>query len=278
MEGRSHKGFQGGGRHSQLLRWLRIYHLGGRYWVRRLTGSKEDIIAGSQQVFLEPKVSDRFLAPSVDPNRKWSIIFSIPEDARVFSAPVGVDSYLRCLVTEKDQVVMNKVETPCLFNEAQQALDRVSVLHHETFLRYRDELTHHEAKVWELTERRDTYNLLNEKLQAELEVAQREHGEMAEQGRDIQAQVDKIQAEAEEFKKNMDILALKKKVVQAQLESAEAQLRAEKEKTLAQAKKIEELQSQLNSAISGKENLAKELKVDKSEAVVAKTEVDAKVA
>lgn len=84
-------------------------------------------------------------------------------------------------MTEEDQAVMDKVETPYLFNEAQQALNRASVLHHETFYRYREELTHHEAEVWYLTKKRDTYELLGEKLQVELEMARNEHAEMPKQ-------------------------------------------------------------------------------------------------
>nr|XP_016465642.1 PREDICTED: uncharacterized protein LOC107788473 [Nicotiana tabacum] len=73
-----------------------------------------------------PKLVNRFPAPSVDPERKCSITVSLSEDARVLSAPVGVASYLRCLVNEDDQAKMNEVDAPCLFNEAQQALNRVT--------------------------------------------------------------------------------------------------------------------------------------------------------
>ncbi|XP_070019328.1 uncharacterized protein [Nicotiana sylvestris] len=120
---------------------------------------------------------------------------------------------------------------------------KASVLHHETFLRYREEVIHHEAKI-----------------------------------REIQAQVDAIQAEAEEFKKNMDIFGSKKKVVQAQLESAKIQLRAAKEKASEQVKKIQALQSKLDMEISNKASLVDELEVTRSEAVVAITKADAKVA
>ncbi|XP_070008753.1 uncharacterized protein [Nicotiana sylvestris] len=179
-------------------------------------------------------------------------------------------------------------------------LEGASVLHHETFLRYREDLTHHEAGVRDLAEKRDTYKLLSEKLQADLETAWREHTEIADQvirvlhdsedKMDIVAnnpilqlrqrleqigkfksQVDTIQAEAEEFKKNMDILASKKEVVQAQQESAKTQLQAAKEKISVQVNKIEELQSLLDSAISDKENLAKELEADKSGVVMGRT-------
>ncbi|XP_070049457.1 uncharacterized protein [Nicotiana tomentosiformis] len=149
--------------------------------------------------------------------------------------------------------------------------NKASVLHHETFLRYREELTHHEAEVWDLTEKSDTYKLLSEKLQADL-VQQR-----LEQIGELQAQVDTIQAEAEEFKKNIDIFASKREAAQAQLESAETHIRATKEKASVQVKKIEELQSQLDLAISDKANLSNELEAAKSEVVVANTKADAKV-
>lgn len=73
-----------------------------------------------------PKLVNRFPAPSLIPHRNRSIIMSIPEDARFLYTPVVVASYLRCLVTEEDQAKMNEVEVPYLFNEAQQALNRVT--------------------------------------------------------------------------------------------------------------------------------------------------------
>ncbi|XP_070054778.1 uncharacterized protein [Nicotiana tomentosiformis] len=137
--------------------------------------------------------------------------------------------------------------------------------HEEAFLRYREELTHHEAEAWDLIEKSDTYKLLSEKLQDDLVTAWDEHGEMSEQVRQrleqikkLQKQVDTIQAKAEEFKNNMDILASKRETVLAQLESAETQLQAAKEKA--------------------KANLASELEVARSEVAVANTKADAKVA
>ncbi|XP_019223659.1 PREDICTED: uncharacterized protein LOC109205408 [Nicotiana attenuata] len=100
--------------------------------------------------------------------------------------PVGIAIYLRCLVTEEDQVVMNTVRAACLFNEDQHALNWASVLHHEAFLRIREE---RKAEVRDLTEKNDTYKLLSEKLQ----VRQR-----LEQIGDLQEQTDAIRAEAEE--------------------------------------------------------------------------------
>ncbi|XP_019225325.1 PREDICTED: uncharacterized protein LOC109206910 [Nicotiana attenuata] len=189
---------------------------------------------------------------------------------------------------------MDEVEAPWLFNEAQQALNRASVLHNEAFLRYREELTGHEAEVWDLTEKSDTYKLLSEKLQDDLVTARDEHAEQVyrmlhgsedeleimtndpilqvqqrlEQIGELQKQVDTIRAEAEEFKKNMDILASKKEAAQTQLESTEIQLRAAREKASVQVKKIDELQSQLA-------NLANELEAAKSEVAVANTKAHA---
>ncbi|XP_070031104.1 uncharacterized protein [Nicotiana tomentosiformis] len=124
---------------------------------------KKNPSSGTSGPSASPKLINRFPAPSVDPDRKRSIVISIPEDVRVLSTPVGMASYLRCLVTEKDQAKMNELDTPCLFNDAQQA----SVLHHETFLRYRDELNQLEAEVRGLTEKRNTYKLLSEQREGE---------------------------------------------------------------------------------------------------------------
>ncbi|XP_070047224.1 uncharacterized protein [Nicotiana tomentosiformis] len=79
-----------------------------------------------------------------------------------------------------DQARMNEVEAPYLFNEAQQVLNQASVLHHEDFLRYREEFKRHEAVTRELIEKKDAYKLLSEKLQAELEAARKEHSGLVE--------------------------------------------------------------------------------------------------
>ncbi|XP_070057357.1 uncharacterized protein [Nicotiana tomentosiformis] len=200
---------------------------------------------------------------------------SILEDARVFSAPIGVASYFRCLVTEEDQAKMNEVDAPCMFNEAQKALNRASVLHHKTFIRYWEELNQHEAETRGFTKNRDAYKLLREKLQAELEAARKEHVDLVEQ---LREEVDAVKPEAEEWKRNMDRLASEKDIAQAQLASTEVQLRAVKEKALVQAKKIEEFQSQLSSFVSNQENLAKDLEMAKSEAKVVKVDADEMVA
>ncbi|XP_070039409.1 uncharacterized protein [Nicotiana tomentosiformis] len=136
-----------------------------------------------------------------------------------------------------------------------------SVLHHEVFLRIREE---HDVAVQNLTEKSDTYKFLSEKLQ--------DRQRLEQIGR-LQTQVNAIEAEAKEFKKNMDILASKKEIVQAQLESAEAQLQTAKEKASVQVEKIKELQYRLDLAISDKASLTDELEVARSEAAVARYEV-----
>nr|XP_033515956.1 uncharacterized protein LOC117280362 [Nicotiana tomentosiformis] len=82
---------------------------------------------------------------------------------------------------------MNEVGESCLFNEAQQALNRASILHHESFIKYRTEANQLEAEVRELVEKRDTYKLLNEQheeavksLRAELDAAQKEYADLVE--------------------------------------------------------------------------------------------------
>ncbi|XP_070046841.1 protein WEAK CHLOROPLAST MOVEMENT UNDER BLUE LIGHT-like 1 [Nicotiana tomentosiformis] len=223
----------------------------------------------------------------------------------------GVESAALEDVTRIDDLPVSRKESSSsatgLFNEAQQALNRASVLYYEAFLRYREEFTYHEAEVRDLTEKSDTYKLLSEKLQADLVTARAEHAEMDEQVfrvlhdsedelkiltndpilqlrqrleqiGELQKQVDTIHAEAEEFKKNMDILVSKKETVQTQLESAKTQLQATKEKVSVQVEKIKKLQSRLDLAVFDKANLASELEVARSEVAVANTKADTKVA
>ncbi|XP_070026618.1 uncharacterized protein [Nicotiana sylvestris] len=172
---------------------------------------------------------------------------------------------------------MDVVEAPCLFNEAQQTLNR--------------ELTQHKVKVRELTEKRDTYKLLSKKLKAEVEAARKEHAEWVEQVNRVlvdsddnldtvandpnmqvqkrlehigklQAQVDTIKAEVEEWKKNMYLLASKKEDVQAQLASAEAQLRAAEGKTSTQDTTIEEIQLEIAEVKAEADKKVAQHKVD----------------
>ncbi|XP_070048873.1 uncharacterized protein [Nicotiana tomentosiformis] len=127
-----------------------------------------------------------------------------------------------------------------------------SVLHHEAFLRIREE---HDAEVRNLTKKSDSYKLLSEKLRADLTAAREEHEEIAEQVRQrieqigqLNSQVDALLAEAEEFKRCMDNLASKKEAVEAQLELSDAQLRSAKENALGLIEKMKELQHRLDLA------------------------------
>ncbi|XP_070036661.1 uncharacterized protein [Nicotiana tomentosiformis] len=167
-------------------------------------------------------------------------------------------------------------------------MNEASVLHHETFLRYRDELNQLEAEVRELTEKRDTYKFLSEQregeaksLRAELEAAQKDHADLVEQVQQkidqinqLRAEMDAVKVEAEKWRGTMDCLALEKETTQAQLTSAEVQLRATREKAEAWSQKIEELKSQLSSVVSDRETLSKELKAAKSVVKVTKDDVD----
>ncbi|XP_070056736.1 uncharacterized protein [Nicotiana tomentosiformis] len=164
----------------------------------------------------------------------------------------------------------------------------------------------YKAEIRGLTEKRDANKLLSEEregeakgLRAELEVARKEHFDLAEQVRtnfefsddelvtvtnspnpqvqqkiakirQLWEEVDAVKAEAEEWKKNMYRLASEKETTQAQLTSAKVQLQGIKEKSLVHAKEMKELQSQLNLAISDREHLATELEAAKSEAKVVK--------
>nr|XP_016467644.1 PREDICTED: interactor of constitutive active ROPs 3-like [Nicotiana tabacum] len=227
--------------------------------------------SGANMPSSSPKLVSRFPAPSADPNRKRSIIMSIPEDARVLSTPMGVASYLLCLVTEGDQAKMDGVEAPCLFNEANQALNRAS------------------AETRGFTKKRDAYKLLSEKLRDELEAVRKEHADLVEQVRrvfevgddesntvangpnpqdqkkldqieQLQVEVDVVKAEAEEWKRNMDRLASEKEATRAQLTSVEVQLRTTKEKALVRPKReaLEEIHAR-GFDLSAKINDAKVL-------------------
>ncbi|XP_070057596.1 uncharacterized protein [Nicotiana tomentosiformis] len=196
----------------------------------------------------------------------------------------------------------NQIEVPIKANEFEKVeshvanrLVKASVLHHETFLRYRDELSQLKAETKELAEKRNMYKLLSEQregeiksLRAKLDVAQKEHADLLEKveffevsddeldtvsnGQNLQvqqnidwvdqlrAEMDEVKAMVEEWKGKMDRLSFEKETTREQLASAEAQLRSMKEKAKAQSRKIEELQSRLNLAVVDPETLAKELK------------------
>ncbi|XP_070053514.1 uncharacterized protein [Nicotiana tomentosiformis] len=112
--------------------------------------------------------------------------------------------YLRCLVTEEDQAKMNEVGTSSVFNEAQQALNQASVLHHESFLRSYLEINQLEFELKEQVRKKDMHMALSEQqdeafrdlpiLRAKMEKAQnealsvkREHANLVEKVRIFEA-------------------------------------------------------------------------------------------
>ncbi|XP_070056827.1 interactor of constitutive active ROPs 3-like [Nicotiana tomentosiformis] len=212
----------------------------------------------------------------------------------------GADDPLRCFfdgvdsTTIEDFTELGNLEVP-----RKSPSSEASVLHHETFLRYRDVLSQPEADVKELVEKRDMYKLLNEhregegkNLRVELDATQKEHANLVEylkifevsddeldmvsNGQNPQVQqkvdrVDQLRAEMDEVKAmveesmgKLDRLALEKETAQEQLASAEAQLRVAREKAEARSQKIKDLQSQLGSAAAERDTLAQKLKAAKS--------------
>nr|XP_033509992.1 uncharacterized protein LOC117274747 [Nicotiana tomentosiformis] len=123
---------------------------------------KKDVPMGTDGPSTSPRLVRQFPALNADPERKRTVVIIVSKDARVLSAPVGVASYLRCLLTEEDQSKMNEVGTLSLFNEAQQALNRASVLHHESLLQYRLEISQLEFNHKEQARKKDMFNLLSE--------------------------------------------------------------------------------------------------------------------
>ncbi|XP_070050019.1 uncharacterized protein [Nicotiana tomentosiformis] len=238
---------------------------------------------------LSPKLINQIPALSMDPNRKRSIIITVPEDARVLSTPVRVASHLWCLVTEEDHAKMSEVDVPCFFNEAQQALNR------------------------ELAEKSETYKFLYEQhkgviksLQAKLDTAQKEHADLVEhikifevsnddlamvtndQTLQVQQKIDRIdqlraemndiQVLANVWKGKMDRLVSKKETAREQLASLEVQLRVAKEKADTRARRIEDLQAQLGSAIAERNAFGKELEITRSESEISSVDAEEMVA
>nr|XP_016465346.1 PREDICTED: myosin-11-like [Nicotiana tabacum] len=215
----------------------------------------------------------------MDPSRKQPIIITVPEDAQVLTAPVGVASDLQCLATEEDQAKLNELKAEV--KELAEKRDIYKLLREQC-----------EEEVKSL--RAELYKLLSEQreeevksLWAELDVAKKEHAELVEQVNifevnddeldivtnvhtpQVQQKVDKIyqlraemeevKALAEECKGKMDRLASKKETAREQLALVEVQLRMAREKVEARAQRIKDLQSQLDSAITERDALGKEL-------------------
>nr|XP_016491191.1 PREDICTED: uncharacterized protein LOC107810878 [Nicotiana tabacum] len=118
---------------------------------------------------------------------------------------------------------------------------KASILHHETFLRYREELAQHEAEVRELTEKRDTYKLLSEKLQAELEAARKEHAEWAEQKiEELQSKLNSVVSGQESLAKEFEAARSEVVVAKTKADAKGAQLKVDVEAIQAQAKSMVE--------------------------------------
>lgn len=97
-------------------------------WFGHLEISKRVVQPESSGPSPSSKLEKKFPAPSVDPERKKTFMFSMSVDTSMLSRPVRVASYLLSLVTEDDQIKMNEVGGPNLFNEAQHALNLVCLL------------------------------------------------------------------------------------------------------------------------------------------------------
>ncbi|XP_070037297.1 uncharacterized protein [Nicotiana tomentosiformis] len=148
--------------------------------------SKKDVPSESRGPTLSPILVNQFPALSVDPGHKRSIILTVLEDARVLSAPVGVASYLQCLVIEEDQAKMNEVGVPCLFNEAQQALNRAKLAAVEVQLRV--------AK-----EKADKWSQLNDDLRAHLSSAVAERDTLGREYEVMKSKLGTTSVDAEEM-------------------------------------------------------------------------------
>ncbi|XP_070050848.1 uncharacterized protein [Nicotiana tomentosiformis] len=101
---------------------------------------------------------------------------------------------------------MNKVDVPCLFNEALQTLNRASTPHHKSFLRYRVEVNQLELELKEKAQKRDTYKLLSEQqdgfikdLQDELDRAQKEASILRREHADLVEKVKVFEVTNEEL-------------------------------------------------------------------------------
>lgn len=80
---------------------------------------------GPSGLSYSPKLDKQFPVLSVEPEKKKTVMFTIPAYTIMLFGLVGVASYFHSLVTKEDQVKMNEVDAPNLFNEAQQTLDMV---------------------------------------------------------------------------------------------------------------------------------------------------------
>ncbi|XP_059277600.1 uncharacterized protein LOC132031670 [Lycium ferocissimum] len=160
-----------------------------------------------------PRLEKSFPAPSVDPSRKRLITFKVPADMNMLSGPVGVSSYLYPLVSQEDRKKMAEVDESCLFNEAQYALNRASVLHHASFHRLRHEVGDSEEELktarneaaeakrerGQLAEKVKAFETYNKSLIADANV-------LASQARAYVSQIDRLRAELDGIRPDFDAL------------------------------------------------------------------------
>nr|XP_009614531.1 uncharacterized protein LOC104107432 [Nicotiana tomentosiformis] len=159
-------------------------------------------------------------------------------------------------MTEEDQDKKNEVDVPCLFNKAQQALNRVTL---EAEIKELAEKEHavllEHIKIFEVSDDElDTVsNGLNPQVQQKIDRVNQ-----------LRAEMDEVKAMAEEWKGEAGL--------------AEAQLRSVKEKVEIRSREIENVQSQLGSAIANRDTLVKELEAAKSEAETTRVDAEDMVA
>lgn len=56
---------------------------------------KRDALSGSGRPSLSLKIEKQFLVLSEDPNRKKTVMFTVPVDTKILSGPVDVSKYFR---------------------------------------------------------------------------------------------------------------------------------------------------------------------------------------
>nr|XP_033513328.1 uncharacterized protein LOC117278004 isoform X2 [Nicotiana tomentosiformis]XP_033513329.1 uncharacterized protein LOC117278004 isoform X2 [Nicotiana tomentosiformis] len=100
---------------------------------------------------------------------------------------IGVEDVTGPSDLEAPKKSSSEVGAPYLFNKAQHALNRASMLHREAFFQSRVELSRYEAEVRRLTEERDALKILSEQregevkgLRTEMEASRKEQAELFE--------------------------------------------------------------------------------------------------
>nr|XP_016491490.1 PREDICTED: uncharacterized protein LOC107811132 [Nicotiana tabacum] len=253
------------------------------------------------------KLEKQFSAPSVDPNRKKTVMFTVPADTSMLSKPVGVAIYLCSLVTEEDQVKMNE--------------SQASVLHYESFHRSRIEVSHLEFELKEQVQQKEMYKSLGEQkdevlkhmvdrsiLQDELEKAQKEaskvkqdHALLDEKVRvleiyneslnanvnaatlqvqekitlidQLRSEMDEVKASVDELRGKMDLLASDRDATKEDPTSTKVHLRVMRKKAYKWSRLNEELRAQLASAVVERDTLGQEYITLKSKLEVASNDV-----